>query len=148
MLNNMESLVNDNYKMPKETYTDRLDENDIGDLLSDYVKVDNIMEVSVNTHIRYFTLITDKTKGTITRKFRMGGFLSNKNNGHVYIILSNGRKTWSVQTKNTVFYRKLTINEIKEEYEKDISEYKKINKKLLKQNRKYKELLTNNNINS
>jgi hypothetical protein len=139
-------LTEDNYKRPKETYTDRLDDEDITNLLQDYIKVEQISEVKINTHLRYFTLESDKKTGTIERKFRMGGYLSNKDHADKYVILSNGKKTWSVQVQNTVFYRKMSIPEIKEEYEKDLAKYERMNKKLLKLVNKLKKALTDNGI--
>ena len=139
-------LTEDNYKRPKETYTERLDEEDITNLLQDYVKVEHISEVKINTHLRYFTLESDTKTGTVQRKFRMGGYLSNKDHADKYVILSNGKKTWSVQSQNTVFYRKMSIPEIKEEYEKDLSKYERMNKKLLKLVNKLKKALTDNKI--
>jgi hypothetical protein len=130
-----------NYERPKQTYTDKLDEDDIANKLTDYIKIDNIADVKLNTHLRYFTLEADKKTGTVKRKFRMGGFLSNKNHADKYVVLTNGRNTWSVQVINTVFYRKMTYEEIKEEYEEELYKLKKINKKLMKQNEKLKILL-------
>jgi hypothetical protein len=124
-----------------ESYTDKLDEDDIMTKLEDYVKVENIAEVSLNTHVRYFLLVTDKKKGTITRKFRLGGFLSKRDPEGKYVILSNGKTTWSVQVESAVFYRKMTITEVKDEYEQDLLKYEKINKKLLEKNKKLKDLL-------
>jgi len=135
------SIANDNYIRPKETYTDRLDDDDIADKLIDYVKVDDISTVALNTHLRYFILETDKKKGTVKRVFRMGGFLSNKKSPDKYVILSNGKTTWSVQTATAVFYRKLTIDEIKEEYEADLEKSQIISKKLLKQNNIFKQFI-------
>ena len=135
------TLNNDTYVKSEQTYTDRLDDIEISEKLADYVKVDDISTVNLNTHIRYFSLIPDK-KGQLIRKFRMGGFLTNKNNADKYIILSNGRKTWTVQVASTAFYRKLTIDEIKEEYENDLAKVNKANKKLLRQNEKLKMFIT------
>ena len=64
------------------------------------------------------------------RLFRMGGFLSKKDENNQYVVLSNGKKTWTAQVATSVFYRKLTIDEIKEEYEKEIEKLQLINKKL------------------
>jgi len=136
----------DNYLRPKQTYTDKLDEDDIAEKLVDYIKVDNIAEVKLNTHLRYFTLEPNKKTGTVTRKFRMGGFLSNKNNADKYVILTNGRNTWSVQVANSVFYRKMSSEEIKGEYEEELEKLKKLNKKLLKQNDKLKIFLKKKGI--
>jgi len=135
-------ITEDNYKRPKQTYTDKLDEDDIANKLTDYLKVDNIADVKLNTHLRYFTLEADKKTGTVSRKFRMGGFLSNKNSPDKYVILTNGRKSWSVQVANSVFYRKMSNDEIKDEYEEELSQMKKLTKKLLKQNDKLKKFVT------
>ena len=60
--------------------------------------------------------------------FRMGGQLFKNNGLPEYVILKSGTNAqWSVQIKDTVFYRKMTINEIKEEYEDII---KKKNEKI------------------
>ena len=37
-----------------------------------------------------------------------------------YVVLGNGKSTWSVQTDNTIFYKKQSIQEIKNEYDKII----------------------------
>ena len=48
--------MTDNYIRPKKTYTDQLDEDDIEDKLSDYIKVEDISTVKIGTHVRYFSL--------------------------------------------------------------------------------------------
>ena len=63
----------------------------------------------------------------------MGGQLHKNNGLPEYIILFNGKTQWSVQVKDTIFYRKMTISEIKEEYEKIIKDLIEKNKKLKKQ---------------
>ena len=136
----------DNYIRPNKTYTERLDDEEIADKLTDYVKVDNIKDVKINTHIRYFLLEVNKD-GSITRKFRMGGFLKNKDNGETYVMLSNNKTTWSVQTNQAVFYRKLSIDEIKEEYEKDLKELNELNRKLYKQNKRMKKFIESKGYN-
>jgi hypothetical protein len=134
-------ITDDNYKRPAKTYTDRLDDDDIEDKLSDYVKVDDIMTVNTHAHLRYFTLELDKKSGTMKRLFRMGGFLAKKDENKQYVVLTNGRMTWTVQIANTVFYRRLTVKEIKEEYEQEVGKLQLVNKKLLKQNQKLKDKL-------
>ncbi len=50
--------------------------------------------------------------------FRMGGQLFKNNGLPEYVILKSGTNAqWSVQVKDTVFYRKMTLAEIKQEYE-------------------------------
>ena len=65
----------------------------------------------------------------------------NKNNYEKYVVLSNGRNKWSVQTNKSIFYRKMNLNEIKENYEEKIDELTDKVKKLKKELRKYKEMV-------
>jgi hypothetical protein len=58
----------------------------------------------------------------------MGGQLFKNNGLPEYVILKSGTNAqWSVQIKDTIFYRKMTLIEIKEEYEDII---KKKNEKI------------------
>jgi predicted nuclease with TOPRIM domain len=126
----MSRLGDDSYKRPKKTLTDKLTAEEIKEKLEDYIEVEDISKVPLNTHIRYFKEeINDK--GKKTKAFRMGGFLVNKNNYDKYVILSNvpdtgvinnNKKTWSVNTKTSIFYRKQTLEEIKEEMHDEIDE--------------------------
>ena len=81
--------------------------------------------------MRYFITSIDKKTGNVTRKFRLGGVLANKDNADKYIILSNGTFSWSVQVNTAIFFKKMTIDEIKEEYE-DIIHDKNLEIKQLK----------------
>ena len=91
------------YKRPKTTYQEKLTANQIAEKLQGYEKVDNIEDVPLNTHIRYFVTNPDGSQ-----TFRLGGFLHNKQNADRYIMLTNGRDIWSVQVKGTVFFRKMS----------------------------------------
>ena len=91
--------------------------------------------------------------------FRLGGFLVNKNNYDKYVILSNvpesgvinnNKKTWSVNTQTSIFYRKQSLDEIKEQYRDELEELyeevdslKKQMKKLKTENTKLKTKLKN-----
>ncbi len=91
------------YQRPKTTYQEKLSAEEIESKLEGYQKVENIAEVPLNTHIRYFTINPDGTQ-----VFRTGGFLHNKQNADTYIMLSNGKNSWSVQVNNSIFFRKLS----------------------------------------
>lgn len=142
----MSKLGEDNYKRPKKTYTDKLTDDDIKAKLEDYVEVDDISMVPLNSHVRYFTeRINEKKKKE--KVFRLGGFLVNKSNYEKYVILSNVpetgfinpiKKTWSVNTKTSIFYKKQTLEEIKEEYELEIEDLKDQIKFLKKEIKKLK----------
>ena len=150
----MSRLGDDSYKRPKKTLTDKLTSEDIKSKLEDYIEVEDISKVHLNTHIRYFTEKEDKIKKKKIKVFRLGGFLVNKNNYDKYIILSNtpetgvinnNKKTWSVNTQTSIFYRKQNFDEIKEQYKDEIDELydeidnlKKQIKKLKAENTKLK----------
>ena len=64
-------LVNSNFNRPTTTYTDTLqNKKAMQEKLKNYERVDDIEDVSINTHVRYVTL--DKTKKQV---FRLGGLL-------------------------------------------------------------------------
>lgn len=84
-------LVNSNFNRPKTTYTDTLqNKKAMQEKLKNYERVDEIEDVSINTHVRYVTLDKDKKQ-----VFRLGGLL--KRIHSKYVTLSNGTFTWSVQ---------------------------------------------------
>lgn len=122
------------YQRPKKTYQDKLTPDEIEEKLEEYVKVEDISKVPLNSHIRYFTL-NDKTG---KKEFRLGGFLSNRDQPDKYVILSNGTISWSVQTLNSIFFKKMTIKELKQEYEDKIGQLENENNKLKKALLKYK----------
>lgn len=115
--NNNKRLTTDNYVRPELTATDKLTKEDILGKLEDYEKVDNIDTVPTGTHVRYFSIVNNE------KKFRLGGTLINKNNYPKYVVLTAGGKTWSVQVNNTIFFRKVSVKSVKEEYTR-LLEYK------------------------
>jgi hypothetical protein len=145
----MQRINKDKYERPKHTIQDKMTEEEIEEKLADYLEVEDIKKVPIGTHIRYFTLVPND-KGEIKKAFRLGGQLHNKDNADKYIILSNGKITWTVQTETSILYRKMTIDEIKDDYEgvikeleDEVAQLKKDNKKLLK---KILELEKKNNV--
>jgi len=127
---NLIRLKDTEYDRPKITYTEKLNKNpnNIIDKLEDYIKVDSIYKVPLGTHLRYYK--NDNGK----KKFVLGGKLINNKGLPKYIVLTNGKFTWSVQLDTIIaFFRKMTIKEIKEDYEEMIMEMDQKNTKL-KQN--------------
>ena len=115
------------FERPEITYTDQLSKEEIQDKLADYSKVEDIYKVPLGVHLRYFV----KKDGQML--FRMGGQLFKNNGLPEYVILKSGTNAqWSVQIKDTVFYRKMSIVEIKQEYE-DILKKKNEKIKALKE---------------
>jgi hypothetical protein len=130
------SISNDNkYTRPKHTMQDKITEEEINDILKDYIECDDITKIPIGTHLRYFITTTNK-KGDTERKFRFGGFLKNKDNCDKYIILTNNTISWSVQVDNTTLFKKMSMEEIKEEYIKVIEENRQIIKSLKKEIKK------------
>jgi hypothetical protein len=108
------------YKRPKRTYTDKIneDKDEIIDKLEDYVEVNDIGKVKLGTHIRYFKIENN------VKKLILGGNLIGINGLPNYVLLSNGKFKWSVQMETVVqFYRKMTIEEIKDDYENLLEKY-------------------------
>ena len=116
----------------KDTYTSNLTKDDIQQKLEDYKKVEDISTVPLNTHLRYFIL----KDGELV--FRMGGNLKRNLDLPNYIVLRNALGTeWTVQVKDTIFYKKMTIPEIKEEYDIIVNQ---LNDKVKKLKQRIKEL--------
>ena len=104
------------YNRPKKTYQEGLTNQEIKEKLKDYKQVSDIKTVSIGTHIRYFHV----DPATNKRIFRLGGTLTKIDPEGRFIMLSNGTITWSVQILNTVFWKKMTEDEIKEEIKEEI----------------------------
>ena len=120
------------YNKTKKSYQDNLSPAEIKQKLEEYSQVDDIDEVPLNSHLRYFTINVKTGK----KQFRLGGFLTKIDKD--YVVLSNGTLSWSVQKKNNIFFRKMTFQELKEEltgkikksYESELKKLKEENKKL------------------
>lgn len=135
-----------------KTFQETLSNEQIKKYLNDYKKVDDISKIGISTHLRYFTLDPKTNK----QLFRLGGYLNKFGDNGEYIILSNGDLSWSVQIKNSTFYKKMTDQELKEELKQEIltetqetmineldelkKEYKNLEKKYKSLDKKYKEL--------
>ena len=143
----MTKLSNDEYKRPKHTLTEKLSLEEIQQKLEDYVEIDDISVVPLDTHLRYFAEVTDEATGKKKKIFRLGGFLKNKNNYEKYVVLSNqpssqnGGKTWSANTKTSIFYKKMSVTEIKDTMQDEIEELRSNYNRVKKENKKLKEEL-------
>jgi len=127
-------INNDNNSNKKKTFTETLTKDDINEKLEDYKLVDDISTVPLDTHLRYFI------KKDNEMLFRMGGNLKRNLDLPNFIVLKNALGTeWTVQVKDTIFYKKMSIKEIKEEYEEIIKE---LHDKIKIKNKKIKELET------
>ena len=107
------------YTRPNKTITDMLQSPEAyKEKLKGYTEVKDIDYVSINTHVRYFTYDLPESKW----KFRTGGLLKKKH--QKYVILSNGKYSWSVQREvannqsgdiwETKFFKILSKSELAE----------------------------------
>jgi len=112
----------------KKTFTSNLTKDEINEKLQDYKLVDDISKVPLGTHLRYFVTKDGQ------KLFRMGGNLKRNLDLPKFIILVNALGTeWTVQIKDTIFYKKMSLKEIKEEYDNIIEElHEKIKKYKIK----------------
>lgn len=120
----MNRLASDNYERPKQTLQEKMGDAEIAEKLRNYEKVDNIMNVDVGTHMRYFK----NENGEM--KFRLGGNLINKDKEGRYVVLSNGKASWSASTANCVFYREYTLEDLRAKYTRQLEDTKKENNAL------------------
>lgn len=119
-----------------KSYQDSLSPDQIKKKLEEYQQVDDIKEVPLNTHLRYFTFNPKTGK----KQFRLGGFLSKID--EEYVILNNGEFSWSVQIDKTVFFKKVSFSDMKEELILEISKkYEKKIAKLVEENQNLKETI-------
>ena len=138
------------YDRPDVTYTDKLSKVQIQDLLVDYEQIKNnteLQDIPPGTHLRYFQMIDSKLK------FRTGGILTVKSGLPSYIILSSGKVSWSVQVSDCIFFRRITIKQLKtefnkllEEKERDIKSLQNLIKTQSNEINRLKEILSKNNI--
>jgi hypothetical protein len=138
-----------NYKPTQESYQSKLDDTQIAKYLEDYVRVksDNVQKIPLGTHIRYFSINPKSGE----KQFRMGGMVTKFGENGQYLVCSNETFSWSVQLSNSIIYKKLSQNELKEaikkevvnDSKKDISDLEKENKKLREMLKEIKETTLN-----
>ncbi len=109
------------YKKIGKSIQQNLSPDEIKEKLKEYIPLDTIDETPLNSHIRYFSINNGK------KQFRLGGFLTKIDTD--YVVLSNGKLSWSVQKKNSIFFKKMSYDELKEELIEKISN--KFEKKII-----------------
>ena len=135
-----------NNKSNNKSYQESLSPAEIKKKLEEYQQVDDIDDVKIGTHLRYFTF----NPSTGKKQFRLGGFLSKLDKD--YIVMNNGQLSWSVQKNKTVFFKKVSFGDLKDEliekiskkYEKKIIELTEENVKLKNALKTIKKQLKNN----
>lgn len=100
------------YVKPLQTFSDKLSNAEIKKMLEDY-KETKASNLNKGFHVRYFKKEKDNTVS-----FKTGGVIFSLDGLPDYIVLSNGKLSWSVQVKDTIFYQKMTYAEEKEKMDK------------------------------
>ncbi len=120
---------NDNFKSNQKSITQKLTKDEIRKKLEDYRLVSDIRTIPLGTSLRYFKV--DKHGKKL---FRIGGLLNyNQKIEQGYIgLINNEGKRWTVQIKSGIFYRKMSLQEIKDEYQETIDDIEEENDKLKK----------------
>ena len=130
-------LTNDPVKTAN-SYQDKLTKKEIKEKLEEYKRVEDMSKVALDAHLRYFTIDTK----TGDQKFRLGGFLKKIDSEKGYVVLSSGQITWSVQLKNSIFFQKMTFQELKNEIIQDAEKkYLDEIKKLKEENKNFQKAL-------
>lgn len=108
--------LSDTKKPSGLSFTEKLTDDEIKEYLEDY-KEEQIQNIKLGTHVRYFTV--DKNGET---KFRLGGTVRFKSPDHKYLILENGKASWSVQAINTIFFMKESTAELTKQFKEILFE--------------------------
>lgn len=110
------------YKQQGPSKQSQLTKDEIRSRLENYVFVDDIDNVPLNTHVRYFS--EDRNGGWV---FRLGGFIRTNNHPDYLILSTNpcGGKTWSVQKVSSRFYR---VKSTKDKTTDELEEKDKVNR--------------------
>lgn len=111
-------IQNKKYDNLNDNVQSKLNQEDIDILLEEYEEVTDNKDLRLMMEIRYYQIIK---QGNIKQKlFRYGGKIINIDAGGKYIVLSNGKITWSVQLGNAIIYKKMSSDEIKKFYENEL----------------------------
>lgn len=131
----MDSVSKTAFEKKRDTLERTLTDEEINNLLEDYAEVDDPTSIEIDTHVRYFTIVYEN--GRASKIFRLGGKLFSISPDNDYLILKHGNNVIQVQVQDTIFYKQLSIAEIKKEYEiildkfeDEILELKEINRNL------------------
>ncbi len=102
-----------------------LSTEEIKNRLTNYEQISDTQHLVYNNKIIYFEILPNGKY-----KFKPGGNLI-VNKHPVYIVLSNGKKTWSVQLDKHIIFREIDLDSIKKKYEEIIKDKDKQIKELL-----------------
>ena len=131
-------IGDDDYNPTGNEFQRNLTEDDANLLLEEYEEIDDTDILKPGMQVRYYT-IKQKRNGDVDKKFRMGGEIIKIDHENKYLVLTNKKLTWSVQFNNTIFYKKMSIEDVKIFYENELDEKDNKIDKLKQSVQKYKE---------
>jgi len=111
-------LSEDNYVKPTVTASELLDPDEIQRRLRNYEAVEKTSVGSIvpASRIQYFELLPDGKY-----RYKPGG--SVVYNGYpAYLVLTNGKRNWSVQLENHLIYREIDIEKVRRDFEEVLAE--------------------------
>lgn len=109
----------------------KLSQDDINELLKNYILITDISMIPIETNIRYFKISANGNK-----EFRYGGKLTFKSKE--FIVLQSKRLTWCVQLKTAELYKEIKDSDI---ILKNMKDNEKTMKKLRDDVKKYSETI-------
>jgi len=136
----MDTPTKSAFEIKRDLIERTLTDEEINNLLEDYAEVDDITEIEIDTHIRYFTITFENNKAT--KVFRLGGKVFSISPDRDYVMLKHGNNMIQAPVQNTIFYKQLTIAEIKKEYELILNTYEDEIMELKAENKNLYEKLT------
>lgn len=121
----MQRLTDDDYKKPYLTVSDILSPEEIKQILRNYEQVTDLCSLVQGDIVKYFEMLANGKY-----KYKPGGrVLINKQPD--YLVLSNGRKSWSVQLNKHVIFREIDIDKIILKYDEIVKKKDKRIEELL-----------------
>jgi hypothetical protein len=100
------------------TATDMLTNEEIKERLKNYERVnkDDAVSITPGTRVQYFEELKD---GSL--KYRPGGTMI-VNKSPTYMVMSNGRITWSIQLEKIFLFKEKDYDALKKDYEEKLKE--------------------------
>ncbi len=133
------------YLKPEKTATDLLSPEEIKKRINNYEQVsgDAVADIVPDTRVQYFEVMEDKSF-----KYKPGGVVI-VNKYPDYMVLSNGRRNWSVQLINHVIFKEIDIDVIKSNYDTLIAskdrQIEQLKHLIIKKNKEIEKLKFRNN---
>lgn len=108
MKSKVASRDKDIIKIPSEV----LSADEIRERIKNHEQIQNPSDLRYGDRIQYFEILQNNEY-----KYKIGGTLI-INKSPDYIVLTNGKKNWSVQLKQHIIFREISVDKLREHYER------------------------------